>query len=67
MTNPIAIRATGHRWVAFCRCGCKGRCGATTHAELHQRITAMTHTPAHLRRRTTAGHGGNIIQLREAS
>lgn len=57
MPNLIAVRAPGPacpRWVAFCRCGCKGRCGSSTWQGLRAGITRMTHTSTHQQRRYRA-------------
>lgn len=57
MPNVIAIRPPGPvspRWVSFCRCGCKGRCGASTWPALHERIEGMTHSRDHQLRRGSA-------------
>lgn len=55
MANQIAIiepaRVGTDRWVSFCRCGCKGMCGATSATQLRERIHLMTAQPQHQQRR----------------
>lgn len=39
----VQIRLSRGRWVAFCRCGCGGSCGAWDQPGLDRQIAQMTH------------------------